>query len=369
MALNCGIVGLPNVGKSTLFKALTRNPAEVANYPFCTIQPNIGLVSVPDNRLEAISSLIKTQKVIPTVVEFVDIAGLVKGASKGEGLGNQFLGNIRNVGMIVHVLRCFDDENIIHVEGKTDPIRDIETIDMELCFSDLEILERKKERISKQKRMASKEDLIEISLLEDLIEQVYCELENGKPIRLMSLSEDQKNLLQDLGLITQKKVLYVCNVNENDLLSGNSYVQQVQDFAKSQGSEMSIVCAKIESEISELETDEERISFLEDLGLKESSLLSVIRKGYTMLGMQTFFTAGEKEVRAWTFQRGMKAPQAAGIIHSDFEKGFIRAEVYHCEDLFDLGSLAKIKSTGKLRLEGKDYFVKDGDVMHFRFNV
>ncbi|MBX3045272.1 MAG: redox-regulated ATPase YchF [Candidatus Kapabacteria bacterium] len=369
MALNCGIVGLPNVGKSTLFSALTAAPAEAANYPFCTINPNFGIVDVPDPRLYKIAEFIPPQKLIPTTVEFVDIAGLVRGASKGEGLGNQFLGNIRQVGAIVHVVRCFDDDNIVHVEGSIDPARDIETIEIELALADLESVQKRIDGLGKMLRSNDKKTVEKAKTAEPVLHLLTENLDKGIPARNLNLEEEQIESIKDLNLITLKKQIYCCNVDENSLDGDNEYVSKVKAIAEKNGSDVIVICGKLESEISELETKEEKRDFLAAVGLEESGLDQMIKAAYHSLDLQTYFTAGEKEVRAWTFKRGYTAPQAAGIIHTDFERGFIRAEVYHCNDLFALGSEAKIKDAGKLRIEGRDYIVKDGDVMHFRFNV
>lgn len=369
MKFNCGIVGLPNVGKSTLFSALTAAPAEAANYPFCTIDPNVGVVSVPDSRLDRISELVKPRQTIPTIVEFVDIAGLVKGASKGEGLGNQFLGNIREVGAIVHVVRCFDDTNIVHVEGDIDPIRDIATIDLELAYADLETVNNKLQKIGKSLRSSDKKLAERAKIAEPILHKFAEILDAGKPARSLELTNEQNLAINDLHLITRKKQIYCCNVDENSLGEDNNYVKQVKEFAAKNNSEVLVISAKLESEISELESEEEKSEFLREAGLDESGLDKLIKAGYKILGLQTFFTAGEKECRAWTFKKGSTAPQAAAVIHTDFQKGFIKAEVYHCEDLFEHKSEAAIKVAGKLRIEGKEYIVKDGDVMHFRFNV
>lgn len=369
MSLNCGIVGLPNVGKSTIFQALTSAPAEAANYPFCTIEPNVGVVEVPDKRLNQITSFIKPQKVIPTIVEFVDIAGLVKGASKGEGLGNQFLGNIRQVGAIVHVVRCFEDDNIVHVEGNINPIRDIETIETELALADLESVIKRKEKNEKVFKSSDKKAVDLARSLAPIYEKLAETLNQGKAARSIGLSEDEKKAVRDLHLITLKPQVYCCNVNEDDLMGENEYVQQVRKIAEQNDSEVVVICGKLESEIASLDSIEEKMEFLNDMGLEESGLDKLIRKGYELLNLKTYFTAGEKEVRAWTFPEGSTAPEAAGVIHTDFEKGFIKAEVYHCTDLFDLHSEQKIKEAGKLRIEGREYIVKDGDVVHFRFNV
>ncbi len=369
MSLNCGIVGLPNVGKSSLFQAITSAPAEAANYPFCTIEPNVGVVEVPDKRLQKITDFIKPQKTIPTIVEFVDIAGLVRGASKGEGLGNKFLGNIRQVGAIIHVVRCFDDDNIVHVEGSINPERDIDTIETELAYADYETVLSRKEKNLKYLKSQDKKAAEKAKAQQPVLERLEEILGSGKPGRLLNLDEDELELARDLHLITLKKQVYCCNVDENSINDDNDYVKKVKEVAKSNGSEVVVISAQMEAEISKLDTKEEKAEFLNDLGLEESGLDKLIRKGYDILNLKTYFTAGEKEVRAWTFKEGFTAPQAAGVIHTDFEKGFIKAEVYHCEDLFKLGSESAIKEAGKLKIEGKEYIVKDGDVCHFRFNV
>ncbi|QEN04026.1 redox-regulated ATPase YchF [Thiospirochaeta perfilievii] len=365
MGLNCGIVGLPNVGKSTIFSALTSAPAEAANYPFCTIDPNVGVVDIPDKRLKKISEFIPPQKLIPASVEFVDIAGLVKGASKGEGLGNKFLANIREVGVIIHVVRCFDDADVIHVDNKIDPASDIETINLELAFSDLDTVEKRMQKTIKLVRANDADAKKLMPILERLKEA----LENGKPARTLEFTDSERELVRSLHLITMKKVLYVCNIDESALHEDNDYVKVVREIAEKESARAIKICGQLEAEIAELETDEEKEEFLSDAGLEESGLSHLIHEGYNMLGLRTYFTAGDIEVRAWTYKDGDKAPQAAGVIHTDFEKGFIKAEVYHCEDLFELHTEANIKSKGKLRIEGKEYVVKDGDVMHFRFNV
>lgn len=374
MPLNCGIVGLPNVGKSTIFSALSAAPAEAANYPFCTIEPNVGLVSVPDPRLERITEHISTKKLIPAAVEFVDIAGLVKGASKGEGLGNKFLSHIREVGMIIHVVRCFEDEDIIHVHNAIDPLSDVETVNIELALADLETVEKRLVRTEKEARAADKTLRAAAESLVPILEDLSQLLQDGKPARNLHLDPGKEHLIQDLHLITRKKVLYLCNVDEAALSgtrtqgsAGN--VRRVEEAAAAEGAAMLTICGQLEKEIAALDTADEKREFLADAGLEESGLSALIRESYKLLGLRTFFTAGEKEVRAWTFPEGSKAPQAAGTIHSDFERGFIKAEVYHCTDLFELGSEQKIRESGKLRMEGKDYIVSDGDVLHFKFNV
>ncbi len=366
MGLNCGIVGLPNVGKSTIFSALTSAPAEAANYPFCTIEPNVGIVNVPDERLDRIVSLIPPAKVIPAVTEFVDIAGLVAGASKGEGLGNKFLANIREVGVIAHVVRCFDNPDIIHVNNKVDPASDIETIDIELCLADYDTVDKRYQKDSKLAKVNHSKELL---ALIPIYERLLKGLEQGISARSIITDEDEKALVYDLHLITMKPVIYVCNIDENSIGVENDYVKTVKGIAAKEGSSVVTICGKVEAEIAAMDTAEERAEFLSEMGLEESGMNALIREAYATLGLRTFFTAGPDEDRAWTFKAGSKAPQAAGVIHTDFEKGFIKAEVYSCEDLFRYGSEAKVKEAGKLRIEGKDYIVQDGDVMFFRFNV
>lgn len=365
MGLKCGIVGLPNVGKSTLFNALSSNKAEAANFPFCTIEPNVGVISVPDDRLKILEGLVHPQKVIPTTFEFVDIAGLVKGASKGEGLGNQFLANIREVDAIAHVIRCFDDDNIIHVNGKVNPVSDKEIIDIELQLKDLDAVEKKMSKVERSAKSGDLKAKKELAVL-----QLYRNaLGAGKSARTVIAQAEDKKAIEDLQLLTDKPVIYVANVNEGAIHTGNAYVDTLKNLVKDEGAEVVMVSAAIEAQIAELDNEGDRQAFLAEYGLRESGLNKLIRAAYHLLDLITYFTAGEKEVRAWTIHRGWKAPQAAGVIHTDFEKGFIRAEVIKLADYQKYKTEAGCRDAGKLAVEGKDYAVLDGDIMHFRFNV
>lgn len=367
MALQCGIVGLPNVGKSTLFNCLSNAKAQAANFPFCTIEPNVGVITVPDERLNKLAELIHPQKIVPTTVEIVDIAGLVKGASKGEGLGNKFLANIRETDAILHVLRCFDDENVTHVDGVVDPVRDKEIIDAELQLKDLETIEARIAKVEKQAKTGGDK---EARLAFDVYARIREALLRGESARTVEFeTKDEKKTAQGLFLLTAKPVMYVCNVDETSAVDGNAYVEAVREAIKNENAQILIVAAKIESEIAEFDTYEERQMFLQEIGLEESGVNRLIKSAYRLLNLQTFLTAGVQEVRAWTFEKGWKAPQCAGVIHTDFEKGFIRAEVIKYADYIAYGSENAVKEAGKMNVEGKEYVVQDGDIMHFRFNV
>lgn len=366
MSLTAGIVGLPNVGKSTLFNAITKKNILAANYPFATIEPNVGIVTVPDIRMQTLEEMYIPERTIPTTYEFRDIAGLVKGASTGEGLGNKFLSHIREVDAVVEVVRCFKDNNIIHVDGDIDPIRDIEVINVELILSDLEIIDNRINKIEKKALTTkNKDDLKEL----ELIKRIKTNLEQNIPIRTLEFDEEELKIISSFNLITQKPIIYVANVSEEDIQNnGNEYVEKVSEFAKKEGSESVMICAKIESELAELNDDDKKL-FLEELGIDESGLDKLIKKTYSLLGLATYFTVGSDEVKAWTFKKGMKAPQCAGLIHTDFERGFIRAEVMSYDDLIKYKNENNVKEAGKMRLEGKDYIMQDGDICHFRFNV
>jgi len=363
--MKAGIVGLPNVGKSTLFNCLSNSKAQSANFPFCTIEPNIGIINVPDQRLEKLEKLVNPEKVIPATVEIVDIAGLVKGASKGEGLGNQFLANIRETDAILHVLRCFDDDNIVHVEGSVDPARDKEIIDLELQLKDLETLEKRLEKINRLVKTGNKDAIKESNILKKIINH----LQSFNPVRSLNFSRDDKEFVDSIQLITSKPVLYVCNVDESAAIKGNNHVENLKNSLNDENAEIMILAIGTEADINELDSYEDRQSFLLDIGLSEPGSVKLIKNAYDLLNLQTYFTAGLKEVRAWTISKGMNAPKAAGVIHTDFEKGFIRAEVISYENYIKYGSESKAREAGKLNIEGKDYVLNDGDIMHFRFNV
>ncbi|HUX37035.1 MAG TPA: redox-regulated ATPase YchF [Rectinemataceae bacterium] len=369
MPLNCGIVGLPNVGKSTIFSALTSAKAEAANYPFCTIDPNVGIVAVPDSRLAKLSSMFKPKKTVPAIVEFVDIAGLVRGASKGEGLGNQFLSHIREVGMIAHVVRCFDDPDIIHVANRIDPVDDIEVIHTELALADLDTVDKRVEKLQKQLKVQDPQIKKETERELSALAKIRPALEEGRAARSVSLEAEEAEAVRKSFLITMKREIYVCNTDEAGIKTGNAHIEAVKARATSEGSEAVVICGKFEAELGDLGSEEEKREFLAELGLEESGLSSLIHAAYRLLGLRTFFTAGEDECRAWTIKAGDKAPQAAGVIHTDFEKGFIKAEVYSYDDLLQFGTEKSVKEAGRLRQEGKEYIVQDGDIVFFKFNV
>lgn len=369
MAINCGIVGLPNVGKSTIFSALTSAPAEAANYPFCTINPNVGIVNVPDARLTYLADAFKPKKLVPAAVEFVDIAGLVKGASQGEGLGNKFLSHIREVGVIAQVVRCFENPDIIHVNNRVDPASDIETINIELALADLDSVDKRAERAVKVARVQGKEAQKESEIVLAAIAKIRPFLEDGKAARLAVLTDDEKAAMYDSHLITMKPQMYVCNVDEDGMKNGNAHIETVRKIAASEGADVVVICGKFEAELADLENPEDKLSFLGEIGLKESGLTSLARAAFHLLGLRTFFTAGEDECRAWTIHAGDTAPKAAGVIHTDFERGFIKAEIYSYDDFVKYGTEQKIREAGRYRQEGKEYIVADGDVIFFKFNV